>query len=459
MKPITYQEILVATHGTAVGRASDGLVVTSVSTDTRTLTQGALFVALQGDNFDGNLYGKTAAERGAACLLLSSVTDDVAALNIPVIVVDDTLLALQRLAMWYRKQLDVEVIGITGSNGKTSTKDFTASVLAERFKVNATKGNLNNHIGLPLSVLSTEADDQVCVWEMGMNHAGEIAPLCEISAPNIGIITNIGTAHIEHLGSREGIAEEKAALARSLPEQGTLILPASCDFVDYVIERTRAKVLIAGNCRGVVRAENLQLGDDGASFDLCIDGESSQPVTLGVTGKHMVNNALLAAASGHSLGMTAEEIARGLNQTVLTSGRLRRFQTQGITIFDDTYNANPDSVAAAIEALADLPVHNGSRRVIVLGMMAELGSFADAEHLRIGKLAAEKNLQVISVGDKAAKIYQGAHEVSDSAKQFNDAQEAADWLKEYTQEGDCVLFKGSRMAAMEKVMQAAFPQD
>ncbi|MGB0774657.1 MAG: Mur ligase family protein, partial [Akkermansiaceae bacterium] len=149
MKPITYQEILVATHGTAVGRASDGLVVTSVSTDTRTLTQGALFVALQGDNFDGNLYGKTAAERGAACLLLSSVTDDVAALNIPVIVVDDTLLALQRLAMWYRKQLDVEVIGITGSNGKTSTKDFTASVLAERFKVNATKGNLNNHIGLP----------------------------------------------------------------------------------------------------------------------------------------------------------------------------------------------------------------------------------------------------------------------------------------------------------------------
>lgn len=433
-------------------------MVSAVSTDSRHLPDGALFIALRGDNFDGHSFVASAVEQGAACLLLDTLPEDLDLDGVPVILVENTLYGLQRLAHWYRRQLDIEVVAITGSNGKTSVKDFTASVVSQKFKVSATKGNLNNHIGLPLSVLSTEADDLICIWEMGMNHSGEIAPLCEIAAPDIGIITNIGTAHIEFLGSREGIAEEKSALARALPDHGSLLLTASCDFVDYLIERTRAKVIVAGNCRGSVRAELLTMTEAGSAFNLCIDGEDPAPVELGVSGKHMVNNALLAAAAGHTLGMTAKQIAKGLNAAVLTSGRLRRYSSHGITVFDDTYNANPDSVVAAIETLAELPVNDSSQRVVVLGMMAELGIHSDKEHLRVGKLAAEKGLQVVSVGAASFQIHQGAQSMSDTAHHFEDRETAANWLKDYCKEGDIVLFKGSRMAGMEQVMNLAFSQ-
>lgn len=458
MKPLSINEIVTATGGELIGTNTDR-VVTVVSTDTRNLGEGSLFVALRGDNFDGHKFTTQAIENGAECLLLDTLPENAESLSAPIVLVKNSLYGLQRLAKWYRNQLDIKVVGLTGSNGKTSTKDFTASVLGKAFKVNATKGNLNNHIGLPLSVLATEEDDQVCVWEMGMNHAGEIAPLCDIAEPDIGIITNIGTAHIENLGSREGIAEEKAALARALPEQGTLVVTAGCDFVDYLIERSISKVLVTGNCRGAIRAENVKIKSAGSSFDLCIDGQDPVSVEIGVSGKHMVNNALLAAGAGVVLGMKASDIAAGLNEAVLTSGRLRRFESDGIIVIDDTYNANPDSVVAAIETLTDLPMANGGRRIVVLGMMAELGVHADSEHVRVGKFAAERELQVVSVGAQAVKINEGARELSDAALHFNDTEKAATWLKEFCKEGDTVLFKGSRMAGMENVMNEAFPNN
>jgi len=459
MKPITITEITAASGGELIA-AQEGngeVTVCSVATDTRNLPKGCLFIALRGENFDGHAFAAAAAQNGAACLMLDELPKAHGDLGVPVVLVKDTLLGLQRLAKWYRQQLNIKVIGVTGSNGKTSTKDFAASVIGQKFRVNATVGNLNNHIGLPLSVLSTEESDQVCVWEMGMNHPGEIAPLCEIAAPDIGIITNIGTAHIEFMGTREGIAEEKGALARALPEQGTLIVPASCDFVDYLIGRTRAKVIVAGNCRGAVRAEELKITDSGSAFKLCIDHQEEIPVEINVSGKHMANNALLAAAAGYALGMSSAEIAAGLNAAKITGGRLHKYVSHGVTVIDDTYNANPDSVAAAIETLAELPVNNGARRVVVLGMMAELGVHADAEHRRIGRLAAEKNLKVVSVGAKAERIYQGASELVDSALQFDDVDSAAKWLTDFCKQDDCVLFKGSRMAGMENVMNRAFP--
>jgi len=458
MKPITVDEIASATGGELVSATAHGkVVVDAVSTDTRTLANGSLYIALRGDHFDGNKFALAAVEAGAACLVLDELPADIDQLDVPVVLVQDSLLALQRLAKWYRQQLNIRVVGITGSNGKTSTKDFTASVIAQKWKVNATQGNLNNHIGLPLSVLSTEEDDQVCVWEMGMNHAGEIAPLCQIAQPDIGVITNIGTAHIEFLKTREGIAEEKSALARALPEQGTLVLPASCDFVDYLIERTRAKVMIAGNCRGVVRAEDLKITEAGSAFKLCIDQQDEVAVEIGVSGKHMVNNALLAAAVGHTLGMKSADIAEGLKQAKLTGGRLQKYVSGGVSVIDDTYNANPDSMIAAIDTLAELPIHNGARRLVVLGAMGELGSHSDAEHRRVGKAAAEKKLTVVSVGEAARNIYEGAIEVSGDAHQFDDAESAASWIKDFCKEGDSALFKGSRMAGMEKVMNQAFP--
>jgi len=477
MKPISIQEIIDATGGQLVTPLDESSVPSAcaVSTDTRNLPEGALFIALRGDHFDGHNYVQSAIEQGAACIMVDTYDEDellTATLSKreekpSVILVDDTLIGLQKLAYWYRRQLNIEVVAITGSNGKTSVKDFTASVVSQRFKINATKGNYNNHIGLPLSVLATEEDDEVCIFEMGMNHAGEIAPLCEIAAPNIGVITNIGTAHIEFFGSREAIAEEKSALGRSLSPQGTLVVPAVCDFVDYLIEHTEAHVIVAGNGRGVVRAEQLKVTKSGTAFQLCIDGQDSVPVEISVSGKHMVNNAILAAAVGHALDMSPDEIARGLSETVLTSGRLRRFECCGINVIDDTYNANPDSVTAAIETLSGLPVSDGARRIVVLGQMAELGSHADAEHWRIGQLAASKGIQLVCVGEGVEKIAEGARETLNKmevsaeeeqvVKEFKHREDAAEWLKSYCSKGDIVLFKGSRMAKMEDVMNQVFP--
>jgi UDP-N-acetylmuramoyl-tripeptide--D-alanyl-D-alanine ligase len=371
-----------------------------------------------------------------------------------VIIVRDTLLALQRLAHWWRQQLDIPVVAITGSNGKTSTKDFTAAVLSRRFRVSATRGNLNNHIGVPLTVLATSPDDEVAVWEMGMNHAGELAPLCEISRPKYGIITNIGTAHIEHLGSREAIAEEKGTLARSLPAVGYLFLPAICDFYDYLRQRTRAHLVPVGNGRGIVRAENLRAEGEGTRFTLVIEGSDSAEVFLPVAGRHMVNNALLAAGIGWKLGMTTAEIAEGLASTQISGGRLRRIDHNGIVLIDDTYNANPESMAAAIDTLAETPVSNGGRRIIVLGRMGELGPHAPAAHLRVGELAAARNLKVVAVGEGAEGIAQGAG----GATYFPDLAEAAAWLAAEAKTGDVLLFKGSRTATVERVMNSAFPR-
>jgi len=460
MKPISITEIVSATGGTLVTPSSESgdAVVRSVSTDTRNIPESSLFVALRGERFDGHDYAEAAAEKGAGCLMLETLPNGCDALPVPVVIVDDTLLGLQRLARWYRRELDLQVVGVTGSNGKTSVKDFTRSVLSQQFKVNATKGNLNNHIGLPLSVLETEEDDEVCILEMGMNHAGEIAPLCDIAKPDIGIITNVGTAHIEFLGSRDAIAEEKSALGRSLSSEGTLLVNADCDYANYLIEHTDAQAVMSGIGRGAVRAECLQMTDAGSSFNLCIEGEDSVAVEISVSGRHMVSNALLAASAGHVLGMNAELIAKGLSETVLTSGRLRRYLSSGVHVIDDTYNANPDSVVAAIDTLSELSISSDARRVIVLGVMAELGEHAEKEHLRVGRLAAERGLFVVSVGEGSQKINEGARELTETSEWFADRESAAGWLKEFCRDGDHVLFKGSRMAGMEVVMQQAFPE-
>jgi UDP-N-acetylmuramoyl-tripeptide--D-alanyl-D-alanine ligase len=372
-----------------------------------------------------------------------------------VIVAPDTLLALQRLACWWRKQLDIPVVAITGSNGKTSTKDFTAAVLSRKFNVSATVGNLNNHIGVPLTALATTLEHTAAVWEMGMNHSGEIAPLCEIARPKYGIITNIGTAHIEFLKTREAIAEEKGMLARALPADGILFLPATCEFSDYLRQRTKANMICVGNGRGLVRAENLRFEVDGTSFTLVIEGHEPEEVTLSVTGRHMVTNALLAAGVAWKLGVSPAEIAAGLSDASLTGGRLGRYEYHGTTVIDDTYNANPESMAAAIETLADTPVLEGSRRIIVLGRMGELGPHAPAAHLRTGALAAERHLTVIAVGEGSEGIAKGAK----NAPHFPDHEQAAKWLTREVKPGDVVLFKGSRTATVERVMHAAFPRN
>lgn len=453
MKPLTAQQIAEILGVQVAAGSGDVASSSGVSTDTRTLLPGSVYVALRGENFDGDDYARVALDRGAVVVVVHRWLGGEVPMGAGVIEVADTLLALQRLAVWWRKQLDIPIVAITGSNGKTSTKDFTTAVLARKYRVSSTRGNLNNHIGVPLTILSTTLDDTVAVWEMGMNHSGEIAPLCGIARPKYGVITNIGTAHIEFLGSRDAIAEEKGSLARALPADGILFIPATCEYHEYLRQRTRASIISVGNGRGLVRAENLYFDADGTRFKLVIEGHGTADVVLTIAGRHMVTNALLAAGVGWKLGISVDEIAAGLSEAKLTGGRLQRRVIDGITVIDDTYNANPESMAAAIETLADMPLANGGRRIIVLGRMGELGSHGPSAHLRTGGHAIERGLTVVAVGDGAEEIARGAG----GAPHFSDFGEAAAWVLREARSGDVVLFKGSRTATVEKVMNQAFP--
>lgn len=425
----------------------------ALSKDTRTLQPGDIYLALRGENFDGNLFVEQALEKGAAAAILdrpecaSRVPGD-----FPVILVDNSLSALHRLARAWRDRLTLKAVCITGSSGKTSTKEFTAAVLATRYQAIKTEGNLNNHIGLPLSILAASSSTHAAVWEIGMNHPGEIAPLAQLARPDMAIITSIGVAHIEYMGSRAAIAEEKGELAAAVGPDGAVILPSEDDFSEMLARRTRGRVIFAGITHGNVTAAGVTQTLDGSRFQLQSGGESV-PASLPVPGLHMVRNALLAAACGLEFGLSLEECAAGLSRTRLTGGRLARREIRGVTILDDTYNANPDSMVAALEALRALPV--SSRRIAVLGRMGELGAHAEEGYRRVGRAAAESLDALIAVGPETFPISEtaragGLEEIFEPA----DARQAADILRGMVRAGDVVLVKGSRSARMEQIINA-----
>ncbi|NOX98422.1 MAG: UDP-N-acetylmuramoyl-tripeptide--D-alanyl-D-alanine ligase, partial [Verrucomicrobia bacterium] len=382
MKALPVSLLTAMSGGSLIqGRPAD--LVAGVSKDTRDLAQGEIYVALSGENFEGHDFVRQAEKSGAAGVLVSQLSAATEELSGAVIHVKDTLRALQELARNYRLALGgLQVVGVTGSNGKTSTKDFIAAVLGQDHKVNATLGNLNNHIGLPLTILNTGVDDTVGVWEMGMSNPGEIELLAEMARPDIGVITNVGVAHIEFMKSREAIAEEKGMLAESLSAEGWLILSEEDEFTASIAERTLAKVMTVGIGCGDLRAKNLEETATGTKFDLVnAEGEITQ-VEISVPGRHMVVNALLAAAVGRVMGVDNHGIACGLKDAQLTGGRLQRRDINGFDILDDSYNANPDSMRAALQTLGGLSCEG--RRIAALGVMAELGELAENEHRNLG---------------------------------------------------------------------------
>ncbi len=426
-------------------QGSGGLLVTRLCTDSRALAPGDLFLALRGERFDGNAFAAESQKRGAVGVVADEAPD--VPPDFPVILVKDTLAALQALAGSYRRTLGMRVLAITGSNGKTSTKDFAAAVLAERFRVIKTEGNLNNHIGLPLMLLRADSTHEIGVFEMGMNHPGEIEPLVKLAAPLAGIITNIGVAHIEFMGSREAIAEEKGKLAEGLPAEGLLILSAKDSFSPALARRTPAKTVFAGTD---LHARDLRPSPEGTRF-LLENGTGAAETVVNAPGAHMVENALLAAAAGRFFGVSLDEAAAGLKKARLTKGRLEQKMIRGIRFIDDTYNANPDSVAAALETFP-----SAGRRIAVLGRMNELGAMFESGHRLVGEKAAAAGVEcVIAVGE-------GAWFISDSARERGVAQtahtesveEAAQMLRGVAKEGDTVLVKGSRSLRMERIVEA-----
>ncbi len=456
MKSISTEQLTKATGGimTGCGRRA---ITNGLTTDSRAVTPGCIFLALCGERFDGNDYAAEASQTAAAVVISRRVGQY--APECTVIEVEDTLAALQKLASCWREILaPLLVVGLTGSSGKTSTKDMCLAVLSRKYNTVATKGNLNNHIGTPLSILSAEKGTEAAIWEMGMNHAGELAPLCAMTRPQIGIITTIGSAHMEYLGSREAIAEEKCTVARALPENGYMIYPAADDFAATIAASTKATPLPVGGCNSSVRALNVRSTVAGSSFDLHIDALGSIRIDLPVPGAHMVSNSLLAAAAGWVAGCSLEQIAEGLSMASLTRGRLACKEVDGYTVVDDTYNANPESMKAALDTVAAL--RGPKRHFAVLGKMGELGQGGIAAHEEMGLCAAGLGYAaIVVVGDECAETLAMCKGAADRipALLVNTPAEAASVLRQMIQPGDAILFKGSRSAGMERTMYELFP--
>lgn len=445
MDPLPLSTI-AAFAGGELERGDRNQLILSISTDSRTIRADEVFVPLRGENFDGHNFIPQAIERGAAGVIAERHWRGDAPAIIRVV---DALRAYQQIAAKYRESLGLRVVCVTGSNGKTSTKDFVASVLARRFRVSKTEGNLNNHVGLPRTMLSANRGDEIGVWEIGMNHPGEIAPLAAVAKPDVAIITNIGVAHIEFMGSREAIAQEKGDLAVTVHESGTVILNGDDDFSESIAKRVRARVILAGIRNGEIRAEEISQSSDGSEFTILQRAHRAR-AQLPVPGLHMVQNALLAVAAGRVFGLTLEECAAGLAATPLTKSRLQIREINGVQFIDDSYNANPDSVKAALRTLAEL--ETDGRRIAVLGEMGELGSESERGHREVGEVAAELALDyLITVGERAALIAEAAGLTKSLTAKTH--EEAADWLAENTSRGDLVLVKGSRTSRMERVIE------
>ena len=435
--------------GGKLSRGKAGAQVEAVCTDSRALKPGALFVALRGEKFDGHNFIREAARIGAVGVVAEEVPADLPE-DFAFIRVGDTIEALQRIAANYRRTLSMKVINITGSNGKTSTKDFTGAVLSQRGRVTKTEGNLNNHIGLPLTILRASMQDKFGVFEIGMSHAGEIAPLARISRPDAAVITNIGVAHIEYMGSRDAIAREKGTLAELVGADGFVVLPADDAFTDAIAARTRAKVIRVGLDHGDVYASDVTADSEGSRFVAHGHGGTAEG-RVTAPGRHMVRNAMLAVAVGLEFGMSLEECMEGLLQAKLTGGRLERKMVRGICILDDSYNANPDSMVAALETLGQMP----GRRIAVLGQMNELGAESEGGHRLVGKAAAQAKIDcIITVGSIASGIAMAARE--DGVKHVltpETTSEAATVLRSLARNGDTVLIKGSRSVKMETIVE------
>lgn len=450
LEAIVLQTILDDTEGALI-QGNLKRTIYGLTTDSRAFGSDELFVALKGDRFDGHDFVSQSAGAGAAGAIVDRdwVRPELPS-DFALIAVDDTLKAYQRIAAAYRRSLPIKVIAITGSNGKTSTKDLAGAVLSRRYRVLKTAGNFNNHIGVPRTLLSARKRDQMMVLEIGMNHPGEIAPLAAMAQPDTAIITNIGTAHIEFMKTRAAIALEKGMLAQAVGSTGHVILPAEDEFAESIAQRTAAKVFTVGILRGDLRAESVVADSRGSRF-IMVEGDTRLEVKLPIPGQHMVVNALLAVAAGRIHGLSLSECAEGIETVQLTKGRLELKSVAGLQMLDDSYNANPDSMIAALKTLASMPTKG--RRIAVLGRMGELGEFSERGHRQVGDAAAREQIdQLITVGAEAKFIAEnaragGLREVTAVA----DLGEAARCLDAFAQPDDLILIKGSRSAAMENI--------
>jgi len=460
-KPIPWStaEILEATKGDLLcGDINSPFA--GISIDSRTIVADDLFVAVKGDVHDGHSFASDVIEHGVGGLIINKDQADAQPgrlcqkKGIVCIAVSDTTKALGDLAAFQRRRSNAAVVAITGSNGKTTTRTMTAAVVAQCFNTLSTVGNLNNEIGLPLTLLNLNPDHQWAVVELGINRPGEIERLGAICAPDIGLITNIGPAHLEELGSIDGVMEAKGELLNKIKPGGTAVLNADDQKLMQLADKASSRLLLFGlSENALVRANSVQPKGLGLSFTLMLPSKSIT-IDLATPGNFMVSNALAAAAVGHLLGASAADIKAGLEGFQPVKGRLNLHQTpKGVNIIDDTYNANPGSMGAAITTLRSLKENN--RGTLIIGDMLELGDHSKALHRQIGALAASSEItRIYSTGKFAEAVATGARdEGMDSGNIIiGSKDEIFESIIGWLGPGDWILVKGSRSMAMETVV-------
>jgi UDP-N-acetylmuramoyl-tripeptide--D-alanyl-D-alanine ligase len=434
----------------AAGRlAGEDRAFTSVSTDTRSLKRGALFVALRGPNFDGHDFAAAAVERGAAVALVERELP----LDLPQVVVADPLAALSAFAREWRRQFPIPVVGVTGSNGKTTTKELIGTILSRLGPTLVTRGNLNNHIGVPLTLMDLNATHRYAVIEMGANHQGEIAHLCSIAEPTIGIVTNAGAAHLEGFGGLQGVAAGKGELFRSLPMDGVAVINADDVFAPtWRDTRASERMLTFGfeqpadfMAHNVRTAEETDFRID---FDLATPA-GTRPATLGLAGLHNLRNALGAAAVAHAAGASLEEIVAGLAAMRPVAGRLElKPAVNGAFLVDDSYNANPSSLKAGIDTFRRF----SGPRWLVLGEMKELGESSIGLHAEVGRYARQAGMErLFAIGEHSRFAVEA---FGAGAQWFDDLDALIASVKQALAPGTAVLIKGSRANRLERVAAA-----
>lgn len=431
-----------------------------VGTDSRAVRPGELFVALRGERFDGHDFVPAVLAAGAAGAVVARARAD--GLAGPLLVVDEPRGALARLAAWHRARFAAPVVGVAGANGKTTTKELLAAVLGARFPVLASEASFNNDLGVPLTLLRLRPEHRAAVVELGTNHPGELAPLVRLARPDLGVLTHLGEEHLEFFGSVAGAVAEEGWLAELLPPGGTLFLPGDNPWAGTVAARTAARVVRAGRGPGNDWRATAEAADAaGTTFEVAAPAAAlSGAYRVNLLGAHQVANALLALAAGAALGLGREELRRGLAAARPPRGRMEAWEHAGVRVLDDSYNANPDSVAAAIRVLAELP----APRWLVLGDMGEVGAQGPAFHQEVGTLAAQAGIEhlwcVGVLAETSAKAYDRAAANGPSparARHFDSVPALNDALREPgpgAPPAAAILVKGSRFMAMERVVGA-----
>jgi len=429
--------------------------VKNVCIDSRRAKPGDVFFAIKGENFDGHAFVNEVAQKKATAVVVEQKKVPQKLPGCAVLAVTDSVAALGQFAAAYRRDFTPPVACVCGSNGKTTTKELIASVLRQKFSTLSSEASFNNNIGVPLTLLRMEKTHEAAVLEAGTNHPGELAPLVEMIRPSLGVLTNIGREHLEFFGDMDGVAREEGHLAQLLPPGGTLFVNGDNPWTPEVVRRTRAQVVRVGlGEKNDWHAEKIRLDKNGVTFLAAAPEKGfGAEYRVPLLGRHQALNALFAMALGAQVGMTTAQVQRGLAECKPAKMRMQFWEAGGIRVLDDAYNANADSMVAALETLKDLPLQG--RRVAVLGDMAELGAHSEAAHAEVGRRAAELQIgQLFAVGKMAPVVAKAARDAGLSRViEFENVEAATKAVKSFLKSGDLVLLKASRSSRLERIAE------